>query len=401
MRAWLSCLVAVGLLSVSIGAQQTATISHPSFLRSSPTNADPPLGRLKTGDTITLLAGAKQQGYYHVQTSDGKEGWVWARNVAATTTAPPSAAAPSAAPPSAAPPPPPPPPAAGGGGATVAPGGVAAAAPRGGRARSGGSRNSGGTRSGGGTTGAHGGATGGAPGGTPAPGDEAIDTPSCQPTGTNKSTNQTLSDTDKDGLLNLAKRHIPSGTPKTLQLTDFVTLENAAETAFGINAHTQDFVIEPSRDKLKSLPGTAASEGDFVQLAAYINFAHTEQPESVNCYDAGHLDIHINLGPKNGSQMQGIVVEMIPQLPRPAGWDEGTLLNLSALKMQVLAVGGLTLDSQHRLRNTADKKDTQPQRVALWEIHPVIEFYVCETASCDPAHHEQWTPLRDWKAKHP
>ena len=382
MQAWLSCMVAIALLFVStIAAQQAATISHPSFLRSSPTNADPALGRLKVGDTVTLLAAERRQGYYHVQTSDGEEGWVWARNVATTNAAPTSPAPP--------PPPPAPPAAARGGGAAVAPEGVAAAAPRGRGARS--NTGKGGT---------HGGTHGGTPGGTPVPGDEAIDTPSCQPTGTNK-TFQPLSDTDKDGLLNLAKRHIPSGTPKTLTLTDFVTLEKAAETAFGIDAHSQDFVIEPTRDKLKSLPDTAAGEGDFVQLAGYINLAHTESLESVNCYDPSHVDIHINLGPENASQMQGIVVEMIPQLPRPAGWDETTLQSLSALKMQVLAVGGLTLDSQHRLRNPADPHDTQPQRIALWEVHPVTEFYICETASCDPEHHEQWTTLQAWKTKHP
>ena len=168
MRAWLSCLVAIALLFVStIAAQQAATIAHPSFLRSSPTNADPALGRLKAGDTVTLLGAARRQGYYHVQTSDGKEGWVWARNVATTNAAPTSPAPP--------PPPPAPPAAARGGGAAVAPEGVAAAAPRGRGARS--NTGKGGT---------HGGTHGGTPGGTPVPGDEAIDTPSCQPTGTNK-----------------------------------------------------------------------------------------------------------------------------------------------------------------------------------------------------------------------
>jgi hypothetical protein len=351
MRTWCLCLSLVASLSIALAAQQTAAISRTSLLRDSPTNANAPLGRLAPGDTVTLLSTAKRQGYYHVQTADGKAGWVWAKNVNTT-------AAPPAPPPPPPPPPPPRPPST---------------------------------------------ARGRASSGTSAPtlGTEAIDTPSCQPTGTQKTTGHPLAATDKEGLLNVAKRHIPSGTPKTLTLTDFVTLEQAAEAAFGINAHTQDFSIAPSRDKLKSLPGTAAGEGEAIQLAGYINFAKTEQPESVNCYDPGHLDIHINVGPKGGSQMQGVVVEMIPQLARPAGWDELTLNVLKTQKLQVLVVGSLTLDTQHRLRNTANKKDTQPQRVALWEVHPIIEFYVCETGTCDPAHHDQWTPLQAWKTTHP
>src|SRR5205823_2060828 len=122
--------------------------------------------------------------------------------------------------------------------------------------------------------------------------------------------------------------------------------------------------------------------------------------ESVNCYDANHVDIHINIGPKNGSQMTGVVAEMIPQLARPPGWDEETLRRVSAQKLRVLAVGSLTLDTEHRLRNVSNPKDKQRQRIALWEIHPITEFFVCEQATCDPVAHEEWTTLQSWKAKH-
>ena len=94
---------------------------------------------------------------------------------------------------------------------------------------------------------------------------------------------------------------------------------------------------------------------------------------------------------------------MIPQLPRPAGWDTGTLKHLHTLQLPVLVVGGLTYDNQHLVNNDAgNPKHGQPKRMSLWEIHPVTEFYVCVAANgCDPAVHDQWITLADWANANP
>jgi hypothetical protein len=37
----------------------------------------------------------------------------------------------------------------------------------------------------------------------------------------------------------------------------------------------------------------------------------------------------------------------------------------------------------------------QPKRFALWEVHPITEFFVCTQAPCDASVSSQWTKLED------
>ncbi len=114
-------------------------------------------------------------------------------------------------------------------------------------------------------------------------------------------------------------------------------------------------------------------------------------------------DIHISIGPKSPqmSEYDGIVAEMIPQLPRPAGWDAATLNRLAG--KQVLVVGALTYDNEHLVNdNPATPKSGQPKRFSLWEVHPITAFYVCPAGDgCDPATLGQWMTLTAWAAAHP
>jgi hypothetical protein len=118
-----------------------------------------------------------------------------------------------------------------------------------------------------------------------------------------------------------------------------------------------EYVLE-DRDLLDSLslPSGTVSEGDHVRLAGYVSEARAQGAEAVNCYDASQKDIHINIAPKNAGRHQGIVVEMIPQLARPEGWNAATLNRLHKLQLQVLVLGGLTYDNEHRVND----RPTQP-----------------------------------------
>jgi hypothetical protein len=70
--------------------------------------------------------------------------------------------------------------------------------------------------------------------------------------------------------------------------------------------------------------------------------------------------------------------------------------------LSVLVVGGLTYDNEHLVnKDPVHKKSGQPARLSLWEVHPITEFLVCESATCDPAQHAEWTSLTDWATKHP
>ena len=72
----LSCLLLAGA-----AAAQTATVKRNVNLRADATTASGVVELLKIGATLILLAPAKQGGFYRVKAEDGKEGWVWARNI--------------------------------------------------------------------------------------------------------------------------------------------------------------------------------------------------------------------------------------------------------------------------------------------------------------------------------
>jgi hypothetical protein len=112
-------------------------------------------------------------------------------------------------------------------------------------------------------------------------------------------------------------------------------------------------------------------------------------------------DIHISLGARNSTEYKGIVAEMPPQLGHPAGWDVATLNKIKTAQLQVLVVGGLTYDNEHKVNDDpAHSLSGQPTRISLWEIHPITESLVCAVASCDPANHVGWQSLSAWAAGH-
>jgi hypothetical protein len=203
----------------------------------------------------------------------------------------------------------------------------------------------------------------------------------------------------------MAKRHVPDPacSPKPLTLDDLRSLQNYIDNTFA-DARTTKTAFQPTRNltNIATFDG-ARSEGDVVQLSAYLTIARDEHSESVNCGGNDGVDIHLNVGPKSvhTTEYDGVVAEMIPQLPRPAGWDSTTLNRLAG--KQVLIIGGLTYDNEHFVNdNPAMPKTGQPKRFALWEIHPITAFYVCPAGDgCDPAQLAQWLSLTDWVKAHP
>ena len=245
------------------------------------------------------------------------------------------------------------------------------------------------------------------PAATCGPGAEIVVHPSCPAVGMHSRNHQLVAygaDTDA-GLRNMAKRHAPDPTCalKAFTLDDARSLQNYIDNTFG-DARTTKTKFEPTRS-LRDI-GTfdgSMGEGDWVRVSAYLFIARDEGSESVNCAGNDGTDIHINLGPKSAHPLEydGIVAEMIPQWPRPVGWDAATLNRLAG--KQVLVAGGLTYDNEHYVNdNPARPISGQPKRFALWEIHPITAFYVCAAGDgCDPAHLGQWMTLEDWAKAHP
>jgi hypothetical protein len=197
------------------------------------------------------------------------------------------------------------------------------------------------------------------------------------------------------GALNTLKRRLPNDEAPTL--VTFETFSQLQTAAVGLVDEGVD--ISPSdRDKIKRIETAEGKvgEGSRVRLVAFLSEGkpHPNTGESVNCNlkTAANNDIHISVTEKkNGSEFDGIVVEMIPQ-DRPHNW---TARNLEALRGKVLLIeGGLLYDNMHFVN--ADENNPlggQPKRFSLWEVHPITSLKVCKKTTvgqCDPDRATDW-----------
>ena len=62
-------------------AQEAVVRRATTNLRADPGTSDPPEAVLHSGDKLTLLDPTPEHGYYQVRTQDGKEGWVFSKNI--------------------------------------------------------------------------------------------------------------------------------------------------------------------------------------------------------------------------------------------------------------------------------------------------------------------------------
>jgi uncharacterized protein YgiM (DUF1202 family) len=71
----------LSFLFASASFAQEATVVRNVNLRADPSTGNPPIKLLQSGTILTLLAPTQQDGFYHVKTQDGQEGWVWSKNI--------------------------------------------------------------------------------------------------------------------------------------------------------------------------------------------------------------------------------------------------------------------------------------------------------------------------------
>src|SRR5439155_8011494 len=87
-----SFILAICLCFSASGALATdAIVKRRATLRSDPSTQRPPILTLKPQEDVELIELTPREGYYHVRTSEGEEGWVYSRNleiVAATPVTP-------------------------------------------------------------------------------------------------------------------------------------------------------------------------------------------------------------------------------------------------------------------------------------------------------------------------
>jgi hypothetical protein len=173
--------------------------------------------------------------------------------------------------------------------------------------------------------------------------------------------------------------------------------------------HPRPDLSAPERAKIRRFPD-GFGEGVAVRLVGYMA-PHTPRPkgsgphpggaESVNCcfgdHDPAHstVDFHIPVRERVGqSECEGVVVEMIPE-SRPSSWTVEKLRRTTEKK--VMFVGLLLFDNEHQVHDDCATEDarvrSQPKRMSLWEVHPVVEAYVCRGDGCTADSMAGWEPL--------
>jgi len=140
------------------------------------------------------------------------------------------------------------------------------------------------------------------------------------------------------------------------------------------------------RSVLSDLPlarGRQAGEGKVVRVVGLATVKASKSNEGVNCHSTaeGKTDIHINVSP-DGVECDGVVVEIIPHR-RPEHWTHDEAANL--LDQSIVRVTGqLFLDSRHSVTpRTAPYKCPTPERISLWEVHPVYTMDICRRGSLE------------------
>ena len=88
LRFALSMAVMIAISGVALA--QAVVVRRNVNLRSDPSTSIKPIMLLTPSALLMLLTPDKQDGFYRVRTSDGLEGWVWAKNVTLNNAPPPS-----------------------------------------------------------------------------------------------------------------------------------------------------------------------------------------------------------------------------------------------------------------------------------------------------------------------
>jgi hypothetical protein len=149
-------------------------------------------------------------------------------------------------------------------------------------------------------------------------------------------------------------------------------------------------------------------EGSIVRLATFIKEAHVsdcEGGESVNCDKPGFVnnDIHIPLVQNPADdECFSVTAEMSPHF-RPEAWSQ--IDAKTPVNRLVRITGPLFYDSSHTpCKFDAGKRITvrnKPNRLSLWEIHPVYAIEVCNTKAgtdCRVGDKTNWLAYDKWVA---
>ncbi len=214
-----------------------------------------------------------------------------------------------------------------------------------------------------------------------------------------------------------------TGTAQAITIPDLAELQKEVDDSglvYGSRFRGKGPPVD--RSSLANLPpltdGTKLGEGDVVAFVGYLSEAHympksaskddKKGGESVNCHKTQHemADIHLALNsapgrikPKDPLHQEKfcktISVEFIPH-ERPAVWNVDNLNLVIDAERPVRVTGQLFFDGSHEPCRNGEAAAGDPQRISVWEIHPVYTFEVCkfdDIKKCSAAGRSSWQPL--------
>jgi len=210
-------------------------------------------------------------------------------------------------------------------------------------------------------------------------------------------------------LTNTRKRTFPKSTVTKVLTFDELDLLQALTDSKGIPQGEHLTAAERKQLTNFTIGTQTISEGDRVGVTGFIAQDRTIRcggAESVNCSHtepAGgdpactRTDIHLPLVEQvNGTEVQSIVTEPIPQGPNVKVWTPAAFRDLQKQRRRLLIRGGLFYDSAHIVNTDPNSTLSEPKRFTLWELHPITAVMVCtmKDNNCDPETASDWTPLK-------
>lgn len=195
------------------------------------------------------------------------------------------------------------------------------------------------------------------------------------------------------------------GSPVPITYEDFTNLQSASDNIGGLRN-----LLKTSRDRLLDLMtqsgGTKLGEGRLVQFVGFLFEAHYSnvgkgKGELVNCKlpTREDNDIHIQLmkDAVEKDPCNSVTAEMSPHF-RPEAWAQLVGLDIDR---PIRITGPLFFDGSHHPCH--DDVRVSPNRISVWEIHPVYQFEVCSinektVSKCDVKNNSLWIPLDKWNS---
>lgn len=186
-----------------------------------------------------------------------------------------------------------------------------------------------------------------------------------------------------------AKNDFCAETPNPIPIAYQTFIDLQSQTSFKQSADRSPLA------SILSANGSTYGEGKFVEYTGYIlhaQYSNKSKGEAVNCNIPGEdtNDIHIQMVNNTDDEdaCDSVTAEMSPHF-RPDSWTPD---KLNSLKGRLLRVRGpLFYDGSHTPCH--DGKRPNPQRISVWEIHPVYSVDVCQDKGSQC---QNWLSLDDW-----